>query len=117
MSLPNLASALATALSFTPVAAEEKKIHDKEIQNGNLYFATDSGRIYLDMMNERKSFGGQGVSVLYASGSAQDIVEDTSNFTYYMNFEYLNDKNAEPKKDDLIINKDGRFFKILDYNK
>jgi hypothetical protein len=47
-----------TSLPFTPISADEDQIHSKEIQNGNLYFATDSGRIYLDMMNERKSFGG-----------------------------------------------------------
>lgn len=103
-------------LPFAPVTAIEEKIQAKEIQNGNLYFATDSGRIYLDMSNERISFGGHGVSILYASGTASDIKEDLTDFTYYMNVEFLDDNNAEPKKEDLIINKDGRFFKILAFN-
>jgi hypothetical protein len=43
-------------------------------------------------------------------------VEDTVDFTYYMNITHLDDKKADPKVGDLIINKDGRFFKILNYN-
>ena len=50
--------------------------------------------------------GGGGVSVLYADGE----VIDNNNETYTLQKDSLLDETATPKEDDLIINKDGRFF-------
>jgi hypothetical protein len=40
-----------------------------------------------------------------------------TNFSYLIYTTDLDNKDAVPKKDDLIINSDGRFFKIREFSK
>ena len=103
-------------LFFNPVRGTEAQIEKNAITNGFLYFATDSGKIYLDTETERIVAGGSGAAVLYAS--AKDIKEDLTDFSYILYASTdLDDDSVAPKRDDLIINSDGRFFKVLSYNK
>jgi hypothetical protein len=81
-----------------------------------LYFATDTGEIFLDTASERISVGGGGVSVLYANASG--VSQDLTDLSYVIYFDDLDDKDAVPKKDDLIINyANGAFYKVRSYSK
>jgi hypothetical protein len=83
----------------------EASIEKFNITEGYIYFATDSGKVYLDTATERIVAGGSGASVLYAN--AKDVQQELINFSYILRLTDLEDKNANPKKDDLIINSNG----------
>lgn len=95
---------------FRPVRGEDKIIQDQAIADGHIYFATDSGKIYLDAQGERITMGGNGVGVFYAQASS---VRDRGDEVYIMMTTDLESEEASPRENDLIINSDGRFFKIL----
>ena len=102
-------------IPFRPIQGSEDIILKQDIYPGHVYFATDSGKIFLDTETERIAVGGGGVAVLYSS--AKDIKEDLTDFSYLINKNDFDNNDATPKKDDLIINSDGRFFKVLSFNK
>jgi hypothetical protein len=102
-------------IPFIPIQGKDEVIKKQTVREGNIYFATDSGKIYLDTATDHMPIGGSGAAVMYAS--AKNVVEDLVDFTYLLNrANDLDDKTTIPKKDDLIINSDGRFFKVLSYN-
>jgi hypothetical protein len=95
---------------FTPVETSEAKIQDLELQHGCLYFATDSGRMYLDTANDRISVGGiaGGVSIYY--GDVEEPIQDETTELY--SIPVTNVKDGPAEKDDLILNSDGGFYKV-----
>lgn len=89
---------------------------DQNIQNlpivpelGYLYFATDTGKIYMDYKNQRLTMGNTGASLLYADAPTPQVDEFGK---YLLGFEALEDPNIEPKVDDLILNSDGSFYRV-----
>lgn len=100
---------------FRPFQGTEETISKQNLSVGSLYFATDSGKMFLDTSEERIIVGGGGVAVLYAE--AKEITQDLIDFAYVIYSTDLDDEKAVPKKDDLIINSDGRFFKVKSYDK
>lgn len=102
-------------MPFRPIQGTEEIISKQDLAPGFVYFATDSGKIFLDTEFERISVGGGGVAVLYAS--ATEVKEDLTDFSYLIYKTDLDNEDASPKEGDLIINSDGRFFKVLSYNK
>lgn len=96
---------------FRPVQGADEKIKQSPYTEGYVYFATDTGRIYLDTEGERVPLGGGGVSILYAQAAQ---VKENVDGTYAIQIEDLDDSDAKPSMDDLIINSDGRFFKVID---
>lgn len=99
--------------SFRPVRGVEAKIVDQPLHDGYIYFATDSGKIYLDTATDRYSLGANGAAVLYAN--AENVIFNTDN-SYTILYSYLDDQNAIPKAEDLVINSDGRFFRVNYYD-
>ena len=97
---------------FRPVRGTEEKLLAGPVVDGYLYFASDTGKIFLGKGYDLIPMGGGGVSVLYADGE----VVDNNNETYTLQKDSLLDETATPKEDDLIINKDGRFFKVTYYD-
>lgn len=97
---------------FRPVRGTEEKLLAGPVVDGYLYFASDTGKIFLGKGYDLIPMGGGGVSVLYADGE----VIDNNNETYTLQKDSLLDETATPKEDDLIINKDGRFFKVTYYD-
>lgn len=95
---------------FRPVQGTSEKIITAPYSEGYVYFATDTGKIYLDSHGQRTPMGGGGVAVLY--GSDTRVIENADG-TYTLVLDSL-EEDANPKQDDLIINVDGRFFKIID---
>ena len=97
---------------FTPVQGSEAQIRNAVVQNGSLYFATDSGKMYLDTPNGRISVGGGGGSSEGAAlyyGTATKPVEDENGQFYSIEVEQV---NGYPKTGDLILNSDGGFYKV-----
>ena len=94
---------------FIPIQGSENSVQKQKITQGNLYFTTDTGKILLDTATERIVLGNSGASVYYANA---DGLKQNTDDSYTIPYGTLDDQNAIPKKDDLIINSDGRFFRV-----
>lgn len=103
------------SIAFRPVQGTEEQINGFDCTAGYLYFATDTGKMYLDTTTERITVGGGGVAILYAS--ATEVKQNLVDLSYTIYFSDLDDKDTIPKPDDLIINKNGTFYKVLSYDK
>lgn len=101
-------------IPFIPNRGKEDTIQAQAIREGNIYFATDSGKIFLDTATERLTIGGGGVAVLYATASS--VSQDLTDLSYIIYYSDLEDQESSPKKDDLIINSNGTFYKVRSYN-
>lgn len=104
---------------FQPIRGTEEKIQNsmKMIRDGYIYFAYDTGNIYLDKNNHRYLMGGSSTGIIYAHGNDRDIIkvnpENENNFEYTISINALDDPNNSPHKDTLILNSDGRFFRVI----
>lgn len=116
-----------SGIKFRPVMGTEDIIKNTGQSNGWLYVATDTGNMYLDVNNHRIAIGGQGGSggsgstgFVWASADeeAGTIVKATDNYSDGDPVYYLNPSAIEggvvPKVDSLILNSDGRFFRVTD---
>jgi hypothetical protein len=58
---------------FTPVQSTEERIKELDRQHGRLYFATDTGRMFLDTESDRINVGGSGggISIYYGDSETQ----------------------------------------------
>ena len=99
------------AIKFRPVRGTESQIEMQAVEDGYIYFATDSGHIYIDKDGERKSMGGTGIAWYYAD---QSTVEQDDNDYFILSLSRVDASNV--KINDLIINTDGAFYKVLNYN-
>lgn len=103
-------------IPFIPFQGTETVIGKTDRVPGSIYFATDTGKIFLDTQEDRIAVGGGGVAILYAND--KEISKDLTDFSFVLSFDALTgDKKTAPKENDLIINADGRFFKVKSYNK
>ena len=108
-----------TSFAFLPVRGTEENINGLPNQDGCLYFAYDSGNIYLDKDSHRYLMGGSSSGFFWCSGNDSTIVKassDDADTTYYISFSVLEDNNAIPKANALLLNSDGRFFRVVDVN-
>lgn len=96
---------------FRPYRGKDETIKGIPYSNGYVYFATDTGRIYLDYNGERLSMGGNGASVFYANDT--DVQPNLFDH-YYIDISTFADPNASIKTDDLIINSDGSFYRVIE---
>lgn len=97
-------------LPFIPSLGKESSFLKTDRQNGRVFFATDTGAIYLDTIEDRISMGGTGASVFFCNTS--NIVKKAGGI-YIIQYEDLKNANSLPKKQDLIINiKDGKFYQV-----
>lgn len=106
-------------IPFSPVRGHEDKIRRTDVVDGYIYFATDSGNIYVDAEGERHTMGGSGSSgIHYTNASDEDVIkvyEDSADKTYTIPLESF-ENPIVPKTDDLLLNSDGRFFRVVSYN-
>lgn len=96
----------------------EADISHIPITDGYLYFATDTGNIYIDVQDKRKSMGGNGsgggnTGLHYGDYPEIEPDEETELFTFLR--ARLENPSAVVSIDDLIINSDGAFFRVLAY--
>jgi len=101
---------------FDPVRSSEETILHLPFSNGSIYFATDTGRVYLDCMdgiNEKNKLpvGGGGVSLIYGQDAEPvPVSEEKDNVLFLLKLNALEEKARE---NDLILNSDGCFYKVL----
>ena len=100
------------AIKFRPVRGTESQIEMQTIEEGYIYFATDSGHIYLDKDGERITMGGAGIAWYYAN---QPEVAQDDNDNYIIPSDTV-DTDQLVKLNDLIINTDGAFYKVINYS-
>lgn len=118
-----------TGIKFRPVMGPEERIKATVQSNGYMYVATDTGNMYLDVNNHRISIGGASGSggsgstgFVWASADEElgSIVKATDDYSdgdpvFYFNPSAIDD-GIVPKIDTLILNSDGRFFRVVDVN-
>ena len=105
---------------FYPVRGTQATINRLPIKEGWVYFAYDSGNIYLDKAGARFPMGNSSAGIIYAHGKEDDILkldpEDETSFDYTIPTSVLDSQLIVPKQDSLILNNDGRFFRVLTVN-
>lgn len=99
------------APKFRPYRGKDSTIQEIPYSNGYVYFATDTGRIYLDYNGERLTMGGNGASLFYANDT--DVKQDLMDY-YHIDKSTLVDQTASVKINDLIINSDGAFYRVIE---
>ena len=121
--------------AFRPVYGTESKILNADLHEGYVYVASDSGKIFLDAADpedieqivKRKQIGGSGsgggsgsTGLYWADGDEEQgtIVKATEDAddgdpVYYFSINAI-EGGALPDKDALILNADGRFFRVTD---
>lgn len=104
---------------FKPVYGESRLVDEYQKSAGQLFFETDTGKIYLDLDDEnRKLMGGSssGASLYYTSQGAEGdeiVVSEEYDGYYILNKAQVKaDADAVLENDDLIIGADGAFYRI-----
>jgi hypothetical protein len=98
-------------IQFVPIRVTENKI-PSTVTNGHIYFTVDTGKIFVDTANGRVSMGGTaGVAVLYGN-FPKDAKPSGTTERYHFEKKDLVDQNASPHANDLVLNSDGRFYRI-----
>jgi hypothetical protein len=106
------------SIKFVPVRGTQEKIDKIKPTDGYVFFATDTGRIFLDKGQSRYSMGGVGGSGA-AAGAAIYYVETPSTVApegdvYLIMKEYMSPSD-KPRKYDILLNiTDGTFFRVLE---
>ena len=106
-------------LSF--MRGQEQYIKEKPLEDGRLSFATDSKKIYLDCdytdphnnkYQDRISFGGNsGIYYGNRTFTTEEIEENDYSFNFPDDFD---NSDEIPSVDDIIINTDGCFYRVLE---
>lgn len=92
---------------FNPVRGTEASIAKRPITEGNVYYAIDSGKMYVDTNKQRIAMGAAGAAIYY--GTATDLKIDELTQTYSIGSDFV---EGTPKVGDLILNSDGGFYKV-----
>ena len=107
-------------IKFVPVRGTQAKIDKTKPTDGYVYFATDTGRIFLDKGQSRYSMGGAGGGSGTAAGAAIYYAETPATVVpsegdvYLIMKDYLSPSD-KPRKYDIILNiTDGTFFRVLE---
>ncbi len=96
--------------AFVVQRGTDAKIKAQAVSDGHVSFATDTRKIYLDNKDQRIMFGGS-TGILYAD---KKFPEDTESFSFAL--EDLENATDYPSKDDLILNSDGSFYRVIKVN-
>ena len=106
-----------TNVPFRPIRGSEAAISVLPIVDGYIYYATDSGKIYMDKGNKRISMGGGGGSANGASFFfgiyGRKIDEDPETKMYYYPVSALDEGQEEPAVNDIILDDNGSLYRIL----
>ena len=107
---------------FQPVRGTQAAINRQPIREGYVYYAYDSGRIYLDkdgnryLMSTASGGGGNGTGIIYANGNDDNIISKHPEIQYNDEFTILLSAleiEVLPEENNLILNSDGRFFRVI----
>ena len=108
---------MADKIKFWPIRGTEEQILAQPIQDGKIYFAKDTDKIYLDINDSRHLMGSgsAGSGIVYTDGSDEQIKkasENESDVEYIIDRSALEQPTIMPQEDALILNSDGRFFRV-----
>ena len=109
-----------TPKSFIPVRTTEKKLETMDIQNGYLYFTIDTNKIYLGMEDGKKLSMGGNTGIFYGKKEIEYPTNGTqpdSKVEFFLDEveEYSEiEGNRLPQINDLILNIDGCFYRVID---
>ena len=99
-------------IAFRPVRGTEEKILSLAYNEGYVYFATDTGNIFIDSKGQSKiPMGGRGAAVIYTNGTA---VQNSDDDYYSLSIDSLVNADDTVKNGDLLINRDGSFYKVIE---
>ena len=111
---------------FRPVYGTDAKIAAADFHEGWLYVSSDSGKIFIDSDGARKQIGGSGSggggssSLIWSNGDEElgTIIKATDDASdgdpvYYFSTSAI-EGGTIPDIDALIVNSDGRFFRVTD---
>ena len=114
-------------LLFRPFLGSEEKISAHKNDDGSIYFATDTGKIFLDSNGQRINVGGSGAAIYYAeesptnsvtevvSGSNIEVGEEEAQSIelWLIEQDMLLKDTDHPIVDDIILTiQDGTFYKV-----
>lgn len=108
-----------TNISFRPVRGTESQIMNSEYHEGWVYFATDSKKIYLDANGEAKLPMGGNSGIYYGIMKMEEAPpENQTEFEFTVFDIEGNEEDSTrltiPNIDDLILNQDGCFYRVVD---
>ena len=95
--------------AFRPVRGKDEKIQTLPVTDGYVYYAYDTGKIYIDKDSTRIAMGSAGSAIYY--GEAESLTADEDEL-YQFPIDSLENENDSPKVDDIILNSDGAFYRI-----
>lgn len=112
---------------FRPAYGTEAKIIETDLHEGWVYVASDTGKIFVDFNGSRKQIGGSGsgggsgsTGVVWGYGDEEldtirKATDDASDGdpVYYFSASAV-EGGIIPDVDSLILNSDGRFFRVTD---
>lgn len=106
-----------TDVIFRPVRCSEEKLNILDIQDGYLYFTTDTQKLFLDQNGKRIEMCGY-TGIYYG---IKDIKYNNDGLAPNPDITFLQTEiegNKLPETGDLILNQDGNFYKVLsiEYN-
>ena len=107
---------MADKIKFWPIRGTEAQILDQPYYDGKIYFAYDTNKIYLDVDGSKHLMGGGNSGIIYAQGTDTTISKKSENeedTQYYIDFSAFESTVVLPQENDLILNSDGRFFRVL----
>ena len=92
---------------FRPVRGTEEQINSLSVCDGYIYFAYNTGNIYLDKNGHRYLMGGNSTGIFYSHGNDEQILkvfpDNDTNYEYTMSFSAL-ENNSVPLVNSLILN-------------
>lgn len=103
---------------FNPHLGSEERVLNSELSAGSVYFTTDTRKIYLDIdENHAKLPMGGNIGLFYGNMVlSSPPVEGQTEFEFKITEIVGNESGAKilkPNIDDLILNSDGCFYKVL----
>lgn len=107
---------------FSPVLGEESVILNQSQKNGSLYFSTDTRKIYLDADEKSKlPIGGHGNLYYGNMELTSPPVDGQTEFEFNIIDDIVGNNVPEsniltPGINDLILNSDGCFYKVIQVN-
>jgi len=113
---------MADKIKFWPIRGTYDQIMEQDYYDGKIYFAYDTNQIILDVNGSKHIMSGGGATgsgIVYADGTEEQIrkkSEDDSDTTYFISMDALDNAAVEPQRDALILNSDGRFFRVESVN-
>lgn len=93
---------------FRVIRGSENNINQIGYKDGQVYFATDTKKIYLDAKNQRIPMGGN-TGIYYGNANFDNMTGPE----FFFNFTDIEGTNI-PNVNDLILNSDGSFYKVIE---